>query len=124
MTASISKSNLGDHVTCGEDIARNVTQTISFAPQYCDFCADYHIVNTLKRLSGLMSWDSGVKSKGIPSRINRFIGIVSNRTGSGADVVSSLKRINKNIGVNRNRAIKKNWRMSVFVTDVNPPKKT
>ena len=52
-------SKLGDPVTCGEDIARNVTQTISLAPQYCDQCADYHIVNTLKRLSGLMSWDSG-----------------------------------------------------------------
>lgn len=47
---------ISDSVTCGEDVAGNLTRMISLAPEHCRGCADYHVTNAAVRLLDNAPW--------------------------------------------------------------------
>lgn len=47
--------------SCGEDLVDNLRRVFTFAPTHCAGCADYHIVNALKRLTGQTGWSGGTR---------------------------------------------------------------
>jgi hypothetical protein len=83
MTETIPE--FADPAICGEDLKGNLKRAISFAPENCDGCADYHIVSTLKRLTGHTLFERG----GRPALLEALRSIFSGMrpTADGFDVV-------------------------------------
>lgn len=52
--------SLADPATCGENLAHNLGRAVELAP-FCSGCADYHVFNALRRLSGKTSWARGTR---------------------------------------------------------------
>ena len=52
--------SLADPATCGEDLTHNLKRAVELAP-VCNGCADYHVFNALRRLSGKTSWARGTR---------------------------------------------------------------
>lgn len=59
MSMTETRPDFADPTICGEDLRGNLKRAISFAPENCVGCADYHIVSALKRITGHTLFERG-----------------------------------------------------------------
>jgi hypothetical protein len=81
MSMTETRPEFADPTICGEDLRGNLKRAISFAPDHCAGCADYHIVSTLKRITGHMLFERG----GRPALIDALRSIFGGMTTTDGD---------------------------------------